>query len=247
MGFFTAWRFLTIVPLPLGSEASAQRVGRSLAYFPVVGLVLGLVLAGLDRGLDSVLPVSVLSGLLLVVLVLFSGATHLDGFIDTCDGLVAGKSPEQRREIMRDSRVGAFGVVGACCLLVLKYASLTALPDSSRTWTLAVMPALGRWMAVCAIAAFPYARPDGLGRTFKNEATWLTAAAATVVALAASVGFLRLTGAAIMLGVALVALSSCSILNRKLAGLTGDTYGAVIEVAEVTTLVLAVGLPSWSW
>jgi adenosylcobinamide-GDP ribazoletransferase len=247
VGFFTAWRFLTILPLPLGRGASAEQVGRSLVYFPVVGLVLGLALAGLDRGLDSVLPVSVLSGLLLVILVLVSGATHLDGFIDTCDGLVAGRSPEQRREIMRDSRVGAFGVVGACCLIVLKYASLAALSDGSRTWTLAVMPVLGRWMVVCAIAAFPYARPEGLGRTFKNQATWLTVAAATVVGLAASVGFLRLTGLAIMFGVALVALSVCAILNRKFAGLTGDTYGAVIEVAEVTTLVLASALPRWSW
>lgn len=247
MGFFTAWRFLTILPLPMGREATAERVGRSLVYFPVVGLLLGLALAGLDWALDSVLPVSVLSGLLLVALVLITGATHLDGFVDSCDGLVAGRSPEQRREIMRDSRVGAFGVIGAGCLLVLKYASLAALPDASRAWTLVVMPCLGRWMVVVAIAAFPYARPEGLGRAFKEQTSWLTVTAATVVALAASVGLLRLTGLAIMFGVALVALSLGAILNRKFAGLTGDTYGAVIEVSEVTALVLAVALPSWSW
>ncbi len=247
MGFFVAWRFLTIVPLPLGREKSAEQVGRSLAYFPAVGLVLGLALAGVDRGLDSVLPVSVLGGVLLVLWVVVSGATHLDGFIDTCDGLVAGRSPQQRQDIMRDSRVGAFGVVGACCLLVLKYASLVALPGASRDWSLALAPMLGRWMAVCAVAAFPYARAEGLGRTFKDQATWLTVIVATVIAVAASVGFLRLTGLAIMLGVSVVALCLCAILNRKLAGLTGDSYGAVVEVAEVTTLVLAIALPSWSW
>jgi adenosylcobinamide-GDP ribazoletransferase len=247
VGFFTALRFLTIAPLPLGREKDSERVGRSLAYFPVIGLLLGLLLAGLDWALDGVLPVSVASAVLLAVLVLVTGATHLDGFIDTCDGLVAGKTPQQRWEIMRDSSVGAFGVVGACCLLLVMYVSLAALPESSRTWALVLMPVMGRWAVVGAIAAFPYARPDGLGRAFKDQATWLTVAVATIVALAASVGFLRLTGLAIMGGVGLVTLLLCLMLRRKFAGLTGDTYGAVIEVGEVTALILVIALPSWSW
>lgn len=245
MGLLSALRFLTI--LPLGRDARPEEVGRSLVFFPLIGLLLGLLLAGLEWGLDSVLPISVLSAVLLVVLVLITGATHLDGFIDTCDGLVAGKTPQQRWEIMRDSRVGAFGVVGACCLLLMKYASLSGLPDSSRIGALVLMPVLGRWAVVGAIAAFPYARPEGLGRAFKDKATWLTVAGATIVALAVSVGFLRFTGLAIMGGVGLVTLALCVVLKRKFAGLTGDTYGAVIEVGEVTVLILAIALPSWSW
>lgn len=245
MGFFTALRFLTV--LPLGRQTRSEVVGRSLVYFPLVGLLLGLLLAGLYWGLEDVLPISVVSGVLLVFLVLITGATHLDGFIDTCDGLVAGKTPQQRWEIMRDSRVGAFGVVGASCLLLLKYASLAGLPESSRMGALVLMPVLGRWAVVGSIAAFPYARPEGLGRAFKDQATWLTVAVATIVALALSVGFLRLTGLAIMFGVGLVTLALSAILKRKFAGLTGDTYGAVIEVGEVTSLILAIALPSWSW
>jgi adenosylcobinamide-GDP ribazoletransferase len=245
VGFFTALRFLTV--LPLGRQTRPEVVGRSLVYFPLVGLLLGLLLAGLYWALQDVLPISVVSGVLLVFLVLITGATHLDGFIDTCDGLVAGKTPQQRWEIMRDSRVGAFGVVGASCLLLLKYASLAGLPESSRMWALVLMPVLGRWVVVGSIAAFPYARPEGLGRAFKDQATWLTVAVATIVALAVSVGFLRLTGLAIMFGVGLVTLSLSVILKRKFAGLTGDTYGAVIEVGEVTSLILAIALPSWSW
>jgi len=245
VGFFTALRFLTV--LPLGRQTRSEVVGRSLVYFPLVGLLLGLLLAGLYWGLEDVLPISVVSGVLLVFLVLITGATHLDGFIDTCDGLVAGKTPQQRWEIMRDSRVGAFGVVGASCLLLLKYASLAGLPESSRMGALVLMPVLGRWAVVGSIAAFPYARPEGLGRAFKDQATWLTVAVATIVALALSVGFLRLTGLAIMFGVGLVTLALSAILKRKFAGLTGDTYGAVIEVGEVTSLILAIALPSWSW
>ena len=251
MGFFTALRFLTVLPLPPGREKGSKEVGRSLLYFPLVGLLLGLLLAGLDWGLGHVLPISVSSGVLLVFLVLITGATHLDGFIDTCDGLVAGKTPQQRWEIMRDSRVGAFGVVGACCLLLLMYVSLAGLPQSSRIWALMLMPVLGRWSVVCSIFAFPYARPEGLGRAFKDQATWLTVAVATVVALAASFGFLRLTGLAIMFGVGIVTLALSLILKRKFAGLTGDAYGAIIEVGEVTSLILAIALlkamPSWNW
>lgn len=247
MGFFAALRFLTVIPLPSRRQAIPEEVGRSLGYFPLVGLLLGLLIMGLDRGLELVLPTSVVSGLLVVVLVLATGAIHLDGFIDTCDGLVAGRTPQQRWEVMRDSRVGAFGVVGACCLLLLKYVSLAGLPESSRMAALVLMPVLGRWAVVCSISAFPYARPEGLGKAFKDGATWPGVALATIIALAASVGFLQLKGLAIMFGVGLVTLTLSLILKRKFAGLTGDTYGAVIEVAEVTAVILAIAIPSWSW
>jgi len=247
VGFFAALRFLTVIPLPSRRQARPEEVGRSLGYFPLVGLLLGLLIMGLDRGLELVLPTSVVSGLLVVVLVLATGAIHLDGFIDTCDGLVAGRTPQQRWEVMRDSRVGAFGVVGACCLLLLKYVSLAGLPESSRMGALVLMPVLGRWAVVCSISAFPYARPEGLGKAFKDGATWPGVALATIIALAASVGFLQLQGLAIMFGVGLVTLILSLILKRKFAGLTGDTYGAVIEVAEVTAVILAIAIPSWSW
>ena len=247
MSFFTALRFLTVIPLPSRLQAKPAEVGRSLGYFPLVGLLLGLLIMGLDRGLGRVLPVSVVSGLLVVTLVLVTGAMHLDGFIDTCDGLVAGRTPRQRWEVMRDSRVGAFGVVGACCLLLLKYVSLAGLPESSRMGALVLMPVLGRWAVVCAISAFPYARPEGLGKAFKDGATWWGVALATIIALAASVGFLHLQGLAIMFGVGLVTLILSLILKRKFAGLTGDSYGAVIEVAEITAVILAIAIPSWSW
>jgi adenosylcobinamide-GDP ribazoletransferase len=247
VAFFTALRFLTVLPIPVARDTDYGRVGRSLVFFPLIGLLLGLLLAGLDWALDRVLPVSVTSAILLAVLVLVTGATHLDGFIDTCDGMVAGKTPQQRWEIMRDSRVGAFGVVGACCFLLLMYVSLTNLPESSRTWALVLMPVLGRWAVVCAIWAFPYARPEGLGRAFKDQARWWMVALATVAALAVSVAGLWLTGLAIVLGVALLTLLLCVVLKWKFAGLTGDTYGAVIVMGELTGLILVIALPSWSW
>jgi adenosylcobinamide-GDP ribazoletransferase len=247
VSFISALRFLTVVPVPLRQQATKTQIGRSQAYFPLVGLLIGLLLVGLDYVFGLHLPVSLASGLLLVTLVLITGANHLDGFIDTCDGLVGGKTPEQRREIMRDTRVGAFGVVGAVSLLLLKYVSIAGLPDSSRMEALILMPVLGRWAVVCCIFAFPYARPEGLGRAFKDEASWLTVGVASVVALAVAVGFLHLQGLAVMSGVGLVTLALGVLLKQKFGGLTGDTYGAVIEVGEVVSLILVIAIPELTW
>lgn len=246
MGLFTAFRFLTIIPLPFDRQVSAKEVGRSLIYFPIVGLAIGFVLAGLDRLLMfSLLPSSVANGILVVALVLLTGAAHLDGFIDTCDGFVGGMTPQQRWEVMRDSRVGAFGVVGAFCLLLLKYVSLAGLPDSTRRGALLLMPVLALWAAVLCISIFPYAKSQGLGKAFKEQATWPRVAIATVFAIVASAGFLRLGGLVLMICVGLIALGMATILCHRFAGLTGDTYGAIIESSEVAALLGAILIQNW--
>ena len=89
-----------------------------------MGLGIGAALFGLDRLFDLFLPTALGSALLIVALVLLTGANHLDGFMDSCDGMVAGRSPQERLAIMRDSRVGSFGVVGVFCLLLVKYISI---------------------------------------------------------------------------------------------------------------------------
>lgn len=218
-----------------------------MVFFPVVGALLGLVIAGLDVALGLVLPASIVNGILVVAMLLLTGAIHLDGLIDTCDGLGARGTAQQRWEVMRDSRVGSFGVVGAFSILLLKYLSLGALPESSRLMILLLAPALGRWAAVSAIALFPYARPGGLGRGFKDQVTWARAAMATVMALAIALAALSLQGVAIMLGVWLATTASAAVALRKFEGLTGDTYGAIIEIGELVALLLAIATPAWTW
>src|SRR5512137_1301144 len=156
-----ALQFLTVAPLPARLFTPLE-MGRAVGYFPMVGALLGCVLALLDRGLNAVWPASVASALVLAAWVGLTGALHLDGFLDTCDGLLGGHSPEERLRIMRDERVGAFAVTGGVLLLLVKYAALAALPG--RAPALILAPTLGRWGMALAIAAFPYARPEGLGR-----------------------------------------------------------------------------------
>ncbi len=245
--FLLALRFLTIVPLPWPRRTDARAVGRSLAFFPLVGLLLGLFLAGLDRALAPLLPPAVTSALLLGALVMLTGALHLDGFIDTCDGLASRGGPREKRAAMRDSRVGAIGVVGALILILIKYASLVSLPDGSRVIALVLMPLLGRWAMVYAVLRYRYASKEGVGRVFKENASRRGLVLATLVTVVPVLAFLQLQGVAVFLITWLLVWIWAGRLNRNFEGLTGDNYGAVNEVVEVSTLILILLVSNFGW
>jgi len=237
--FLAALRFLTIIPFPWRREVSPEELGRSAGYFPVVGIIIGLILAGLNWLLGLFLPSPVVNVLLVVSLVVISGVLHLDGFVDTCDGIAGHKTPEQRWRVMRDSRTGGFGIVGACCLLLVKYISLNSVPETLLMATLVLMPVIGRWAMVYAIFAYPYARPSGLGKIFKQGASWQRFTMATLIALVVAIVLFQLAGLAIMVGIWVIVVAMAAYLKHKFSGLTGDTYGAINEVAEVCVLILA--------
>ena len=238
MGFLAALRFLTIIPLPWRREVSPEELGRSAVYFPVVGLIIGFLLAGWHWLLGLFLPWAVVDILVIVSLVVISGALHLDGFIDTCDGIAGHKPVEDRWRVMHDSRAGGFGVIAVCCLLLVKYVSLNNVPDSLLRVTLVLMPVLSRWAMAYAIFAYPYARPVGLGRAFKQGTRWLRFTIATLITFAVALVLLQLTGLAVMLGIWIIVAAMATYLKGKFSGLTGDTYGAVNEVAEVCVLII---------
>jgi len=253
--FLAALSFLTIIPLPRRREASPEEVGRSIAYFPVVGIIIGLILAGLSWLLGLFLPSAVVNGLLIVSLVAISGALHLDGFVDTCDGIAGHKTVEARWRVMHDSRAGAFGIVGVFLLLLVKYVSLNSVPENLLMATLVLMPVMSRWVMVYAVFAYPYARPAGLGKAFKQEASWQSFAVATVITVVVAIGLARwanvtcfyLAGLAIMFGIWVIVVAMAAYLKRKFAGLTGDTYGAINEVAEVCVLIFVCLLAHNQW
>ncbi|MFC2016426.1 adenosylcobinamide-GDP ribazoletransferase [Chloroflexota bacterium] len=241
-----ALSFLTIIPLPHRLEADPEEVGRSIGYFPIVGVIIGLILAGVNWLLGLFLPSAVVNALLIVSLVVISGALHLDGFVDTCDGIAGHKTVEDRWRVMRDSRAGAFGIIGVLLLLLVKYVSLSSVPEGWLTATLVLMPVLSRWAMVYALFAYPYARLEGLGKVFKQGASWQGFAVATIITLAVAIGLARLAnvayfylaGLVAMLGVWVIVIAMANYLKRKFSGLTGDTYGAINEVAEVCLLIL---------
>ena len=226
-----------------------------MGYFPLVGIIIGLILAGLNWFLGLFLPPAVVNGLLLVSVAVISGALHLDGFVDTCDGIAGHKTVEARWRVMHDSRAGAFGVIGAFLLLLVKYVSLSSVPENLLMATLVLMPVVSRWAMVYAVFAYPYARPEGLGRAFKQGAGWQRFTIATAITLVMAIGLARLAnityfylaGLAIMLGIWVIVVAMASYFKRKFSGLTGDTYGAINEVAEVGVLILVCLLAYNQW
>lgn len=247
MRLLAALGFLTIVPVPLPREATAAEVGGSTMYFPLAGLIIGGVLAGLAWALGLILPAPVVVALVLAAAVAITGAMHLDGFVDTCDGLAGHRSVEERWAAMRDSRTGAFGIVGVVLLLLGKYAALSALPLALLPPALVAATVSGRWAMVYAVFAFAYARPSGLGKVFKQQTRWPAMAVATAFTLVAVVAATWWVNAdRLYLGVAvlLAAFLGVSLLGTylrgRLMGLTGDTYGFINESVELLTLLLVV-------
>jgi len=238
MRFWIAWQFLTIIPSPCRREYGAEDLGKSIGFFPVVGLFLGLVLFGLDLLLGLFLPSILINVLLIVALIILTGALHLDGFIDTCDGFAIKSSTLDRLKVMSDSRVGGFGVVGGCCLILAKFASLVALPQQLRASALILMPILSRWGMVCAISIFPLAKKKGMGWAVKQRASWKGMVVATVFSLIMTLVLLKWWGAALMAALGLILLVVSKYLCSRFGGLTGDTYGAINEFAEVVVLIL---------
>jgi adenosylcobinamide-GDP ribazoletransferase len=179
----------------------------------------------------------VVNALLIIALVILTGAHHLDGFIDTCDGVIAGKSKKERLAIMSDTKVGAFGIVGAILLLLLKYASLSSAPILP---ALLLMPTLSRWTMVSIIFIYPYAKSSGMGLAFKQGATWQRLAIATTIAFIVAVAVLKLWGLVLMAALWLIAFGIAGYFRSRLGGLTGDNYGAINELAEVLVLLLLI-------
>ena len=215
-------------------------MGPARAYFPLVGLALGAVLAGLDLAARQALPASVVGALLVVAMLVLTRAIHTEGFLDCCDGLFGGYSPSRRLEILRDTHVGAFAVIGGIGLLLVKWTLLAGIHEEIRLELLIVFPCLSRLGMLSTMAAFPYVRKEGLGAAFQEgTSSWQVvfglATASVAGGLLLGVGGLLLVGAAIG-----VSLALGRWISGMLGGMTGDTYGAVNEVAEVTVVLVGI-------
>ena len=169
---------------------------------------------------------------------------------DVFDGVFGGFTPERRLEIMRDSRVGAFGVIGAIAVLLLKYGALVSLlmlPQPGKEWALFLFPTLSRWTMVVLLGAFPYVRTQGLGSPFHGTGIKIATTIAGISALAASVLLGGFAGLGLFFGVTVVAWLMGWAIAKTLGGLTGDAYGATNEIIETVVLIVATALATQEW
>src|SRR5947209_12330451 len=164
MEFVAAVRFLTVLPVPgstrvFDKDEDTPRLVIGCEYFPLVGLLLALLLWLLVLVLAPLVPQLVLAALLVVALVILTGGLHLDGLMDSCDGLFGGSTRERKLEIMRDSRVGSFGVLGGACVLLLKFALFASVSVQILSMMLVLIAIVARWAMVLAMRVYPSARP----------------------------------------------------------------------------------------
>ena len=234
ISLFAAFQFLTTFPAIIRRAFTAQELGRAVGFFPLVGLALGGILYGMEYGLRLLFPPPVVAIFILAAWLLLTRALHFDGFLDSCDGLFGGFTPERRLEIMRDSRVGAFGVAGGGLLLLAKYAALISLPHLSG---LLLAPVLGRWVLSMAVYAYPYAREKGLGRDMKDNVLWSQVILATTITVLSAWFFAGWTGLLAVVLAGMVLWFGAGFILRRIPGLTGDSYGALCEMTELAVLL----------
>nr|WP_242020036.1 adenosylcobinamide-GDP ribazoletransferase [Nodosilinea sp. FACHB-131] len=234
--------FYTKLPLPPGWEPRFEGIA---PLAPVVGLGLGLGLLAIDLALAQIgMPTLTRSALVIGLGVWLTGGLHLDGAMDTADGL-AVMAPERRLAVMADSHSGAFGVMAAIAILGLKTLALAELA-TGRGWVLVAAMVWGRWGQVVAIARYPYLRAEGKGALHREH---LRSPQDWLLGLALALGihgfwFWKQPDQILLIGISLAGGLIFSLLigawlNRRLGGHTGDTYGATVEWTETLLLCLA--------
>jgi len=233
-----AFQFLTIIPLPFGVRCEKEDLGRSTAFFPLVGFAIGGVLVGADWLISPWLTRSLCDALLITLLTLITGALHLDGLADVCDGLAARGGRERFLAVMKDSQVGAVGAVGLVLVLLLKWQALVAVPSELKWPALLLFPALARLGQVLTMTGARHARQDGLGASIAQGTGAVTLAAAFATAAAASWYLLGLTGMLPLAALCLLTIAGRMFFQRRLGGLTGDTIGCLSELNEILVLVV---------
>jgi adenosylcobinamide-GDP ribazoletransferase len=244
--FVAAIRFLTIFPFPGQLGSDGKDLAGSTPFFPVVGLGLGFIAAGLSWLFWILFPPFVAAVLMSVVLMGFSGGLHLDGLADTADGFFSARPRKQILEIMRDSRIGAMGVIALIMLLLLKVTALASLDRGQAMRAALLMPVAGRCAIVLVMALLPYARKDGglASLFYSRRSRW-----AGIWAFFFFFLFALLTAGRDCLLPMLLFVLTVSVFvlicKKIIGGATGDTLGAACELGEVCT-ALAFSALVWS-
>lgn len=235
--FWIALQFLSSLPISLPGMPQPRTLGRSLLYYPLVGLLFGVLLWGLNALLAGT-PSLLHAALLLTAWVLLSGGLHLDGLADSADAWLGGFGDRERTlTIMKDPRSGPIAVVALVLVLLLKFCALLALIEQQHSVALLIVPLIGRSALLGVFLTTPYVRAGGLGQALadhlpRKAGWWVLGLSAVACVLLAGVAGLWALGLA---AAGFVWLRQ--LMMRRLGGTTGDTAGALLELLEVGMLV----------
>jgi len=256
-----AVQFLTRLPTPDFPGYQAQWLSSSARYFPVVGVLVGIINVSIWWLAHLVLPQAVSVGLMMAVSLLVTGAFHEDGFADSCDGFGGGYSRERVLDIMKDSRIGAYGAIGICMMLGLKWATLVAMPMASFAPMVVSAHMVSRWCATAVICNLPYVRvaDDAKAKPFAQGlelGDWLLSGALGVAALSAAIALRAVVAPGVAFGwnavssvtglgwpiravctslltAAVITWLATAYIRQRIGGYTGDCLGAVQQLTEL--------------
>jgi adenosylcobinamide-GDP ribazoletransferase len=230
-----AFNLLTTLPVRAPADWRAGDSGRAAGWYPFVGLALGALVAAVYFFAGLIFPPLIAAMLALTAWVILTGGLHLDGLADCCDGVLHASNAEKRLEIMKDSRMGAFGGIGLFLILLLKFSALASLSTGRAVPVILLAASLGRWFI--PLAGFqPLARAGGMGADFalglkKSSLFW-----GGLIPLALAI-YLGVQG---ILALGITALGVFFILRfarARIGGVTGDVFGLIVEISETILLI----------
>ncbi len=235
--------YVTAFPF-LQKPSTEQDLAGLSKYLPVVGLIIGSVLLLAQAALHMVSsPYAVSAVLIVIVWVAVTGGIHLDGLMDTADGVLSHRNRERMLEIMRDSRTGNFGAITGILLILCKYAAIESSSTAALSCALFLVPAWARWCEVVVIGCYPYARDEGMGRIWHDTTSvpkdLILGAIFPLIATGIACLSCQLTAVILVTCAATIlwGILASIYIYSQLHGQTGDTYGASVEVAEAGGLV----------
>ncbi len=241
-----AIQFLTIIKLK-SIEWNEKFTAKSVAYFPAVGILIGCILAITYFIFSPVFPNTITAVMLIVIEIIFIRGLHLDGFIDTVDGLFGGMNKEERLRIMKDTHPGSFGIIAVVLLILLKFTLIFEILNLNQDKVsiaeiLILMPALGRYAMLIPMAIQPYARNNGTAHwtKFVKFREILTASLFMISSIILISVFLNLKIfllIALIIALLIFSLMLSKYITSKIGGMTGDTYGALTEISEIFVLL----------
>lgn len=237
--FITCLEFLTRLCFSHRTEWHDDDFSRSVPYFPLVGLVMGVFMGAVNYGLVYLKTPALMRAVMLVLAeLIIIGALMYDGFMDTSDGVFSARNRERMLEIMKDSHVGSNAVIALVCLVLLKVAAYTSLAPHKLTYAFVALFVCTRTFMVSYIVNYPYARKTGIGHMFKAYAkpAYTYIAFGLCIALVYACGLPYLYTA---VGTFIICQGIAQFLKGQLGGLTGDTYGFLTECGVVIYLMLA--------
>jgi adenosylcobinamide-GDP ribazoletransferase len=232
----SAIQFITI--LPAGKNVEYHPVGM-VPYFPLVGLIIGLLLAVFDMLIINFWPAQVVAVLDVIFLLVVTGAFHIDGLGDSADGIFSHRPKERVLEIMKDSRIGVMGLVAIVCGLAVKWGGIASLPGSGleRGLILFIIPSYARGSMIFGVKFLEYGRKEGTGRDLFDAPLEIKAFRWLTLPVLISV-FLGLKGLLLNLCFVLVIYFIINFYKKKMGCITGDMLGAMTEITESMLFLL---------